>query len=374
MMVAMKHLSVLIKPASSLCNLRCQYCFYADISDLRKVRSFGIMQPEVMEKMVDHIYDDLEDGDHMTFAFQGGEPTLAGLSYFDEFVTYVKTKNPAVYVHYAFQTNGILIDKEWCEFFKEHQFLVGLSIDGGIQFHDHHRLDAKGAGTYERAIAVKRLFDAYEVEYNILCVLTNQNARHPQKIFRFILKNNIRHIQFVPCLDGLEVKDSSPYVLQPEQFAHFYKQLYPLWKKEFERGNYISIGLFDHILNLLAKGIVGSCGMLGQCQIQYVIEANGNVYPCDFYVLDEFCLGNITDKRLMDIRQTSTAEKFLVDDMKAVSDYCRSCPFFKICRGGCKRMKHTMYLNEAETYCGYQDFLKSHHRSLQAMAQKIRSY
>jgi len=364
----MKRLSVLIKPASAACNLRCQYCFYANVSSLREVCSYGNMKIDLMEKMIDNIYDDLEDGDQMTFAFQGGEPTLAGLTYFENFVAYIKTKNQKVSVHYALQTNGTIIDEKWCQFLKEHDFLVGLSIDGNIKFHDDNRLDVRGKGTFKKVMATKGLFDQYQVEYNVLCVLTNQTARHPQKIFKFLLSEKIRYIQFVPCLDDLDVKEPSVYALQPDRFASFYKQFYVLWKREFDRGNYISVNLFDNIVNLLAKGVVGSCGLLGQCQPQYVIESNGNVYPCDFYVLDEHCLGNITEKSIFELFKNPRMKDFMICEREEISPYCQACPFFKMCQSGCKRMKHSMYLNQEETYCGYQDFLKAHYPSLREIA------
>jgi len=368
----MKHLSVLIKPASAACNLRCKYCFYANVSSLREVCSFGNMKADVMENMIDQLYQDLEAGDHMTFAFQGGEPTLAGLTYFKNFINYVKAQNSHVKVHYALQTNGTLIDEQWCQFLKENQFLVGLSVDGNIKFHNDNRPDARGKGSYRKVMATKRLFDQYQIDYNVLCVLTNQNARHPQKIFKFLLSENLHYIQFIPCLDDLDTKESAFYALQPQRFASFYKQFFELWKKEFGLGNYISVNLFDNLVNLLARGRVGSCGLLGRCQPQYVIESNGNVYPCDFYVLDEYCLGNITEKSLTELFQNATMKKFLNCGRDEISPYCQKCSFFNMCGGGCKRMKNAMYLNKAETYCGYQDFLNTHYYSLKEISRFYR--
>ena len=160
----MKHISVLIKPASSLCNLRCSYCFYANVSSLREVRSFGKMKEEVTEKMIENIYADLEDGDQLTLAFQGGEPTLAGLQYFQHLIAYVGTKEKKVQVSYTLQTNGTMINEKWCAFLKEHDFLVGLSIDGHPLYHDLHRVDPKGRGTFQRVLQTKQLFDYYEID------------------------------------------------------------------------------------------------------------------------------------------------------------------------------------------------------------------
>lgn len=352
----MKHISVLIKPASSACNLRCEYCFYADVSEKRACTSFGKMNIEVMESMLDHVFMDLEAYDHVTFNFQGGEPTLAGLDYFKAFTSYVAHKQDRQVVHYGIQTNGTLLDDQWCKLFKEHKFLVGLSMDGGKDSHDQYRKDARKQGTYTRVMAAKKRLDAHAIEYNVLCVLTNPLARHPRQVFNFLLEHQIRYIQFIPCLNELDSPDRSVYALTPERFASFYKGLYPLWEQECRKGNYLHVSFFDHHLQLFANGTVGTCGMIGQCQLQYVIEADGSVYPCDFFVLDEWCIGNITEHRLSELARSQQAGCF-IQDKPPLSKYCTACTHKEMCNGGCKRMKEACYVNDKESYCGYQDFL-----------------
>ncbi|MBP1041448.1 SPASM domain-containing protein [Vagococcus sp. BWB3-3] len=354
----MKQLSVLIKPASSLCNLRCQYCFYANISDLRDVRSFGRMTSAVMEKMIDQIFLDLEDGDQLSVAFQGGEPTLAGLAYFQAFVAHVKQQSKNVTVRYAIQTNGTLINEAWCQFLAEEKFLVGLSLDGGAKFHNDYRVNPKGQGTFGDVMRTKTLFDRFEIDYNVLCVLTNQNARHPKQLFNFIISHQIDYMQFIPCLDDLDVEKPSIYALTPERFASFYKQLFFLWEQEYRQGNYYSINLFDNIANLLGHGQVNACGLVGQCAIQYVIEGDGSVYPCDFYALDDLCLGNITESTLRELFSAKVVQRFLRTP-RDMSGLCETCPYAKLCGGGCKRMAQTIYKNSEGTYCGYQDLLNT---------------
>jgi uncharacterized protein len=144
----MKHLSLMIKPASSLCNMRCRYCFYADISGLRQVASHGIMETRTAHAIIENVFKDLEDGDEVSFAFQGGEPTLAGLPWYEDFTETVSAQPKRVKTQYALQTNGLLINGAWGEFFNKHNFLVGLSIDGGARFHNDNRVDAQNRGTY----------------------------------------------------------------------------------------------------------------------------------------------------------------------------------------------------------------------------------
>jgi uncharacterized protein len=352
----MKHISVLIKPASSICNLRCSYCFYANVSSLREVRSFGKMKAEVTEKMIANIYADLDDGDQLTLAFQGGEPTMAGLSYFRKVTQLVAEQAKDVQVHYAIQTNGTVINEKWCAFLKEHNFLVGLSIDGHPLYHDLHRVDPKGRGTFQRVLQTKQLFDQYEIDYNVLCVLTNPLAKEAETVFQFIKEQKIEFVQFIPCLDDLDAKEKSNYALTPKAFADFYQQLLQLWLQELEKGNYISIKLFDDLLNLLVRQQVTACGILGNCQVQYVIEADGSVYPCDFYVLDEYRMGYIQDQTLRELFEQDISKDFLCEKPMQPKK-CASCPFQKMCHGGCKRMKDAMYVDDND-FCGYQQLLQ----------------
>lgn len=352
----MKHISVLIKPASSLCNIRCKYCFYADISSLREVHSFGRMKKDVSKKMIENIYLDLEDGDELTLAFQGGEPTLAGLPYFRYIISLINEQKKKVHVHYVIQTNGIIINQKWCEFLKENNFLVGLSIDGPPFYHDLNRLDVKGRGTFHKVLNTKQLFDAYKIEYNVLCVLTNPLAKESQKVFQFIKEQKIQYIQFIPCLDELNVVKKNSYALTTKRFGNFYLNMFRFWMKELRNKHYISIKLFDDLVNLVAFGTVSACGMLGNCQVQYVIEADGSVYPCDFYMLDEYRVGYIQENTLKEMFEQDIAYNFLCNK-NSLKKECTSCPFWQICRGGCKRMKDAMYVDENKN-CGYRQLLE----------------
>ncbi|MHC5249418.1 SPASM domain-containing protein [Enterococcus sp. LJL90] len=351
----MKHISVLIKPASSLCNIRCKYCFYANVSSLREVRSYGKMSAEVSKKMIANIYADLEDGDELTLAFQGGEPTLAGLSYYRNIVNLVQQHQKQVHVQYAIQTNGLVINERWCEFLKENNFLVGLSIDGHKSYHDLNRVDAKQRGTFSKVLATKQLFDDFEIEYNVLCVLTNPLAKEAKKVFQFLKDQHIQYVQFIPCLDDLDAESRSKFALTPKRFASFYHQILKFWLEDLRNGNYLSIKLFEDLLNLFVKRQLSACGMLGNCQVQYVIEADGSVYPCDFYVLDEYRMGYIQEESLRSLFEKEVAVDFLCS-RKKLPEMCNSCPFFKACRGGCKRMADAIYVEES--YCGYQNLLK----------------
>ncbi len=349
-----KHIHVLIKPASSLCNLRCKYCFYADVSDLRAVKSYGRMKPATTEAMITNIFADLDDGDELSLMFQGGEPTMAGLHYYEHLVACVAEQTAHVKVHYAIQTNGIVINDRWCIFLKKYEFLVGLSIDGLPMYHDMNRLDTRGRGTFGRVIHTKQMFDHYQIEYNVLCVLTNQLARNATKVFNFLKKEHIAFVQFIPCLDDLETPTpTQQFALEPRRFANFYTTLFYDWLNAFENGQYISIKLFDDMYNLYVRHQITACGINGQCTVQYVIEADGSVYPCDFYVLDEYRLGYIQNQTLKELFNQPIATDWITQK-RTLPDYCDECPFRLQCCGGCKRMASAMYVDKNGDFCGFK--------------------
>jgi uncharacterized protein len=352
----MKHLTILIKPASALCNMGCGYCFYRDVSETRAAPSAGVMTRETLALVVANLYADLDDGDHVVFAFQGGEPLLAGLGFFEAFIGQVQGQTKKVAVQYALQTNGLLIDGAWCAFLKAHRFLVGLSLDGPAHLHDRNRLDAAGKGTFRRVLNAKALLDQQEVPYNILSVLTREMARHPQEIWNFILKNRIGYVQFIPCLAPLGAAALPPQALTPEGFAAFYKTLLPLWRKGYGTTHTTSVKLFDDVGALLARGRQVACGIAGQCHPQFVVEADGTAYPCDFYCLDQRRLGSLRATPLRALFESEAARAFWADRGET-SPLCARCGFQTICGGGCKRMRQAVCVSKDGAYCGYRDFL-----------------
>lgn len=340
--------------------MRCNYCFYADVSGHRPVASHGIMSPEVLHAMLENIFRDLDDGDEITFAFQGGEPTLAGLPWYEDFIAAIsflqeKSGKKGIIFKYALQTNGLLLDQSWGDFLRKHNFLTGLSLDGGERFHDSNRRDARGEGTYRRVLQNKKLLEECQAEYNILCVLTKESAKYPDKISRFIEQENIRYIQFIPCLEGLNQETVSKNALRPAGFANFYSALLRWWLGKLEEGVYISVKFFDDVINLFFKGISSACGIDGLCHAQYIVEADGGVYPCDFYVLDEYRAGNLTRQTLREIFESDTMRSFVLRPRETPA-LCGTCSHHPFCRGGCRRMRQVMYYGGGAV-CGYKTFL-----------------
>lgn len=366
----MKQLSIMLKPASSLCNLRCRYCFYADIADLRDVRSYGVMPVERAQAMLRHLHGQLAPGDRIQFAFQGGEPTLAGLSWFREFVQAVSAWDPQIQVSYALQTNATLLDEDWCRFLAENRFLVGVSLDLLPQCHDDARVDAEGKGTYQRCLDALTLLNRHRVEYNVLCTLTRQVARHPQQVWRRVKELDIRYVQFTPCLDALDTPGANPYALTPQRFAQFYTQLFPLWLEDYRRGQYRSVKLFDDVVNLMAYGVPTACGIQGYCQPQLVVESDGSVYPCDFYCLDAYRIGSILEDSLEHL--LTNARNSPAQRREPLPQLCGGCPYRRFCGGGCKRMQREILCIGRDTFCGYRTFLDSAGGALRQIARQQR--
>jgi len=337
--------------------MRCGYCFYTDISALRKDASMGVMKRETVTALLNNVFSELISGDMVTFAFQGGEPGLMGLDFFHFFTNEVSSIAPVgVSVDYAFQTNGICIDDDWCAFFKQYDFLIGLSLDGDASLHNQNRTDNHGKGTFNRVMDAKKKLDAAGVRYNILCVLTSESSRRAGRIWNFILREKIKYIQFIPCLEPLESgeEDAGNYgaALTGAKFFRFYSELFPLWKKEVIAGNYVSVKLFDDLIALLLHGMPGSCGLSGRCSPQIVVEADGGVYPCDFYVLDEYKAGDLTCQSLRDVFNAVVNCGFL-EFQSEVSACCSDCAHNRWCKGGCKRMSRAVYGD----ICGMRSFL-----------------
>ena len=307
----MPPISLLIKPASSNCNLRCKYCFYHSLAENRQTDSYGIMDIETLEILVRKTMEYADYG--CSFVFQGGEPTLAGLDFFRSLVEFQKKYNKKnVYISNAIQTNGMVIDEEWARFLAENKFLVGLSLDGPKDIHDSYRAGPNGKGSFIRIMETVNHFNKYKVEYNILSVVTAHSARHINKIYNFFKKHGFRYLQFIPCLDPLgEHPGGYEHSLTPERYAYFLKTLFDRWYNDILQGNMISIRYFDNIVGMAMGYRPESCGMSGVCTCQFVVEANGGVYPCDFYVIDEWYLGNLEHSSFEEIWNSETTGRFI---------------------------------------------------------------
>ncbi len=347
----MKNLNVLIKPASSLCNLRCRYCFYHDVAANRDVPSTGVMNEEDSDLLIRRIAEYLEEEGTANIAFQGGEPTVAGVEWFTHFTKKME-EYPKVKVNYFLQTNATLLNEEWVSLFKKYHFLIGVSIDGYQTNMDHFRYDVSKRGVYYKVLSGIDMLKKAGVDFNILTVVTADLAKHPKALLNWVLEHRFEYLQLIPCLPGLEEKDSD-IALSPRLYASFYKEFFKEWKSALLKGKFVNVNLFEHLTGILEGYPPYQCGMIGKCVIQYVIEGNGDVYPCDFYCLDEYCLGNLKDLSLKEMAESDRGRKFL-EGSECRKAPCTSCPYLYICNGGCRR-QNVCYLEEG--YCAYKEVL-----------------
>ena len=332
----MPPIHLLIKPSSLECNMRCSYCFSFDIADNRSNASYGFMKSDTLEIIIKNALIEAEY--QCTFAFQGGEPTMVGLSFYESVIEYANRYNTKrIKVNYAIQTNGYEIDREWAAFFAKHEFLVGLSLDGNKQIHDLYRSDRAGKGTYSKVMQTVQLFNHYGVSYNILTVITAQTAKKIGQIYGFFTRNNFLYQQYIPCHDPLDEKRGRhSYSLTPDLYEDFLCTLFDLWYNDFIRGKKISIRYFDNLIQMMMGYPPESCTMMGYCTRQIVVEADGSVYPCDFYVLDEYRLGNLKSDSFSQIEETRDRIRFIEPSLQRAHE-CRECKWHSLCRGGCRR-------------------------------------
>lgn len=345
----METVNLLIKPASGLCNLRCRYCFYEDVSSLREQKSYGIMTEETTEALVKRIFE--QPRNRISIGFQGGEPTIAGLDFFQRFTALADRYNTRhVPISWSIQTNGTLLNEEWARFFAQHRFLVGLSLDGPAAEHNALRVDPDGKGTFQRVMHAAAMLQSYGVEFNILCVVTGYTARHGRKLYQFFRSRGFDFLQFIPCLDPLEAERGSlKFSLTPEKYAIFLCDVFDCWFRDWLQGNYASVRLFDDYVHLLCGQPAGTCASSGACGQYFVVEADGGVYPCDFFVLDEWRMGSIRESSFEELAASEPALRFLKESHERNPD-CADCPYQFICRGGCRRDRQEQ-ADRANYYC-----------------------
>lgn len=332
----MPPISVLIKPSSGNCNMRCDYCFYYDTMSLREQPSYGFMSLETLEQVIRQVLAYAEGS--CTIAYQGGEPTLSGLEFFRKSMEFQEKYNVHhVKIFNALQTNGYHLDREWAEFFRAHDFLVGVSLDGGPRVHDRYRKTPSGDGTFSQIMKNVELLQKTGVEFNILSVVNGTTAPQIRKTYEFYRKNKLNYLQFIACLDPLEEEPGGrEYSLTPEIYGQFLIDLFDLWYQDLQQGKQPYIRQFENYIAMLLGQMPEACDMRGTCGMQYVVEADGSVYPCDFYVLDAYRLGNFGSDSV-ELIDKKREEIGFIQASEQKEEACRNCRYYPLCRGGCRR-------------------------------------
>ena len=341
---------VLAKPSGATCNLACSYCFFLDKELLYPSSDFR-MSDELLENYIRQLIESHRSNE-VTVAWQGGEPTLMGLDFYRKAIEYQeKYRRPDMIFENTMQTNGTLLDDEWCEFYKENDFLIGLSLDGPRHLHDAHRVDKGGGPSFDRVMRGLRLLQKHEVEYNILVTVNGINADHPKELYRFLRDEvGTEWIQFIPVVermnqDGLNLiqlgEDVSERSVQPEQFGRFLIQVYDEWVMNDVGKVYVQT--FEaSVRNWMGLGSSGMCVFDQTCGAGPALEHNGDLYSCDHFVEPGYVLGNIEQDHMIELMGTDQQRDFGLDKLSGLPKMCQNCDVRFACHGECPKNRFTL--------------------------------
>ncbi|NDJ53252.1 MAG: anaerobic sulfatase maturase [Chloroflexi bacterium] len=332
---------LMTKPRGAICNLDCKYCYFLSKERLYPGSEFRMSETLLEEYTRQFI--DAQQVSEVTFAWQGGEPTLMGLDFYRQAVSYQqKHKKPGMRIYNTLQTNAVTLDDAWCQFFAEYDFLIGASLDGPQHLHDAYRLDKGGAPTFERVMNGIRLMQQHGVEFNILTTVHAANADHPLDIYRFIRDEvGANFMQFIPIVErdndtgyqeGSAVTARS---VSAEQYGQFLISIFDEWVRQDVGRIYVQI--FDVALAAWTGNIPGLCIFEETCGTALAMEHNGDVFSCDHYVEPAYKLGNINDIPLSEIVVMDAQQAFGLAKRDSLPDYCRQCEVRFVCNGGCPK-------------------------------------
>ena len=346
----MPPITLMVKPVSGRCNMRCRYCFYADELHYRGEAALPAMPLPVLEAAVRRVLRSAQQSAH--FLFQGGEPTLAGLPFFQAAVAAQRRYNGAgLQITNAVQTNGLHLSDEMVAFFAREKFLVGVSLDGTALTHDMYRADLQGKGTWARVRENLERLRRAGVACNVLCVVTQAVACRGEEVFDCL--SPFQWLQFIPCLDPMNGK-TQDHSLTSDMYASFLCKTFDRYEAAWQRGAPVSVRNFDNWIGMLMGRPPENCAMVGHCGNSLMLESDGTLYPCDFYGTDEWRLGNITETPYLKILQSSHLRRF-VDASRPVPDKCERCAWYALCRNGCMRERNE--ITQVNRWCeAYQLF------------------
>lgn len=372
--------NVMTKPRGAICNLDCDYCYFLSKEMLYPGSRFR-MASDLLEEYTRQ-YIQAQKVNQVTFTWQGGEPTLMGLAFFRRAIELQqKYRRPGMLIQNSIQTNGTLLNDEWAAFFKENDFLVGLSLDGPRQLHDAYRHDKGGHGTFEKVMKSIALLKDYGVEFNILTTLNAVNVQHPLEVYRFLRDEvGTDFIQFIPIVErqnetgfqeGSQVTERS---ITGEQYGRFMIAVFDEWiLKDVSR---IFVQLFDTALNSWLGLHAGLCVFEETCGKGLAMEHNGDVYSCDHFVEPKHKLGNLRKLPMLQMVGSEQQRQFGLAKRETLPRYCRECPVRFACNGGCPKDRIlTTHDGEAglNFLCaGYRAFFMHIDHPMKLMAREIR--
>ncbi|MFW9878578.1 MAG: anaerobic sulfatase maturase [Candidatus Thorarchaeota archaeon] len=367
----MKPFSLLIKPASADCNLRCEYCFYIDHLD--KIKKNPRMSYEVLEKMISS-YMQTDQNNQYAFGWQGGEPLIMGLKFFQKAIDLQKRyAPPRAIISNGLQTNGTLITQNLAQFLGEYKFLLGVSLDGPADVHDYYRKTIGQNASHYLVIRGIEELKRNNVEFNILILVNNENVKKAKEIYNYLKGQGFFYHQYIPCVEFDENFIPKPFSITGEEWGEFLCDLFDEWIKEDIKR--ISIRHFDSIIEYLVNRQYNACYMGKNCCKYFVVEYDGSVYPCDFFVREDLLLGNVLENNWEDIIDSLIYRKFGFNKSKW-SKNCLNCPFMELCNGDCQKFRDGSFqkANHQSFLCkGWKRFYTHALPSLEYIAEKIKN-
>jgi uncharacterized protein len=335
----MRPFSLLVKPASADCNLRCKYCFYLDRCELYPEAPRHRMSDEVLERMLSTFLATPQP--QHSIGWQGGEPTLMGLDFFRR-VTDLQQQygRHGVSVSNGLQTNTTLIDDEWAKHLAKYNFLVGVSIDGPPAIHDKYRTFVNGRGAHADVLRGLDCLKRNRAEYNVLTLVSQSNVKHPVDVYHYLRDDlGVTFHQYIECVEFQSDGSLQPFAITGKEWGNFLCAIYDEWVKCGDTRR-VSIRLFDSLLTLMVDGYANVCAMGQSCQSYLVVEHNGDVYPCDFFVRPDLKLGNIMEDSWDSLLNSPTFVEF-GERKKQWNDKCAGCEYLKFCAGCCPKNRPT---------------------------------
>jgi len=345
---------VMAKPIGPICNIDCKYCFYLEKENLYRNKSQGLsdwmMSDKVLESYISQKFEANSTGVE-TFAWQGGEPTLLGVDFFRKVIKYQEKYAKDLQFYNTLQTNGILLNDEWCEFFLENDFLVGLSIDGPRELHDKYRVDKGGKPTFDRVMKGIDYLSKHGVKFNTLTVVQKDNSYKPLEVYNFLKEVGSGFMQFIPIVErntqkklknglSLVLPDKTNAILsdwsvESEQFGNFLIRIFDEWIRNDVGKFYVQI--FDIALESWYGKQPSLCIFAETCGRALAIEHNGDLYSCDHYVFPENKLGNIMDSHISKMEESKQQHDFGINKLDTLPAYCKECEVRFICNGECPK-------------------------------------
>ncbi|PSW22150.1 anaerobic sulfatase maturase [Photobacterium sanctipauli] len=383
---------MMAKPTSFHCNLKCDYCFYLEKEDTFSPATdprTNYMGDGTLKRYVrDYIRS--QDSDEIDFAWQGGEPTLAGLDFYKQVVKYQQQYAEGKRITNSFQTNAIAINKQWAEFFAEHQFLIGVSIDGIAEVHDKYRISVNGRPTFERVKHAIELLKSHGVEFNTLTVINDQNWHQGRETYRALKALGSQHLQFIPIVElqpqcqsiqkghyvpagASEELELAPFSVPAHGYGRFMADVFDEWIKE-DVGQ-VFVRMFDSILATWLGYPASVCVQSRECGQAMVIEANGDVYSCDHYVYPANKLGNISQTNIATLATSKQQRRFGSAKSAKLTQRCQQCDFHALCFGGCPKHRIETVADERHKHnylcASYQQIFRHTAPAMHLMAQEI---